>query len=88
MGEGKVVTTEGFSCITTQTTQNSKGVFFDIFKRRTQVAETTVAYTRRYTQVAVQKVAYLRHTGVLYRASRVRMWVSLRKVMYTSETHF
>ena len=36
-GEEKVVTTEGVSCITTQTTWNSKDVFFDIFKRRTRV---------------------------------------------------
>ena len=37
-GEDKVVTTEGVSCITTQTNRNSKGVFFDIFKRHLRVA--------------------------------------------------
>ena len=60
--EDKVVTAEGVSCITTQTTRISKYVFFDIFRRHTRVAETTVMYMRRYTWVAMQKVMYLWHT--------------------------
>ena len=56
-----------------------------------RVAETTVTYTRRYTQVAMQKVMYLRHTQLLYIASRVCMRVSLgNSLMYAGflkETH-
>ena len=55
MGEDKVVTTEGVSYITTQTIKISKYVFFDIFRRHTRVAKTTVAYMRRYMWVAMQK---------------------------------
>ena len=57
-------------------------------RRHTQVAETTIAYMRRYTRVSMQKVTYLWRTWLLYIATCVRTWVSLRKVMYTSKTHF
>ena len=45
-GEDKVVTTEEVSCITTQTNQNSKGVFFIFLKGIYGLHNWTVADTK------------------------------------------
>ena len=47
-----MVTTEEVSCITTQTNQNSKGVFFNIFKRHPRVAKLDSRRYEKYTWVA------------------------------------
>ena len=87
-----MVTTEEVSCITTQTNRNSKGVFFDIFKRHLWVAKLDSHGYEKYMQVAnTESRGYEQlfvSTGTKESNSRIIRGFALRQVANRKKTHF
>ena len=78
-GEDKVVTTEGVSCITTQTTRNSKGVFLTFLKGIRGLHNWTVVYMKGIHGLLVYKVTYKIIRRLHNWQVACHTWVSLRE---------